>query len=319
VVGKYNSMVLDSNGNPHICYYDSSSNTKNLKYAHKDASGWHQEVLDSAGDVGMYTSAALGPNNCLHISYFDATNYDLKYMYKFLPPPPPPPPSAPTGFIGTAESDLSIRWSWSNVTGEDGYYLHNASHEVKGATAANITNTLEAGLSPNTQYTRHVNAYNSGGSAESGSYSRYTWASAPIGLATIELTSSSVKLSWAGNGTRYAVERATQEAGPWTYIATWENGIATTEYTDTGLASSTIYWYRARGYNAEQVAGSPCSAISATTLAAASSYTTKVGSNEEWVWRSVLTGEAWQWRTWESGSLRKVPQGTAPSWTWENE
>jgi hypothetical protein len=143
----------------------------------------------------------------------------------------------------------------------------------------------------------------------------------------VELTESSIKLFWSGDGTRYAVERATQEAGPWTYLATWENNIATTEYTDTGLTSGATYWYRARGYNAEQVVSSPCSAISVTTIIVTSSYTTKVGSNEEWVWRIVQTGEAvpsgtiddWFWRTWNTGSQRKVPRGEAHDWIWGDE
>ena len=43
-VGKYNSLGLDRSGNPHISYYDTDNN--DLKYAYKDASGWHIQVLD---------------------------------------------------------------------------------------------------------------------------------------------------------------------------------------------------------------------------------------------------------------------------------
>jgi methionine-rich copper-binding protein CopC len=80
-VGQYTSIALDSSNYPHISYYD-ITNT-DLKYAYKDAGGWHTETADSAGSVGTYTSLALDASNYPHISYYDgAANYDLKYVYK---------------------------------------------------------------------------------------------------------------------------------------------------------------------------------------------------------------------------------------------
>ena len=37
-------------------------------------------TLDSAGDVGNYCDIAIDANDRLHISYYDATNGDLKYL-----------------------------------------------------------------------------------------------------------------------------------------------------------------------------------------------------------------------------------------------
>jgi len=40
---------------------------------------WNIETVDSAGDVGTYTSIAIGASGYPHISYFGYTNDDLKY------------------------------------------------------------------------------------------------------------------------------------------------------------------------------------------------------------------------------------------------
>ncbi len=43
------------------------------------AGEWHIEAVDSEGDVGWITSLALDSSGYPCISYFDDTNYDLKY------------------------------------------------------------------------------------------------------------------------------------------------------------------------------------------------------------------------------------------------
>jgi hypothetical protein len=87
-VGQYSSIKLDAGGWgwPHISYYDFGNG--DLKYAHKDASGWHIETVDYAGNVGGYTSLQIDSHGQPNISYCRLADSsvtqcdDLKYAVK---------------------------------------------------------------------------------------------------------------------------------------------------------------------------------------------------------------------------------------------
>jgi hypothetical protein len=93
-VGGYASLALDELGQPNISYCQlstgSSTQCEKLKYAIKLSGEWHNQTIDQAGGptdkVGAYSSLAVegGPNYedmSQHISYYDATNDDLKYCW----------------------------------------------------------------------------------------------------------------------------------------------------------------------------------------------------------------------------------------------
>jgi hypothetical protein len=57
------------------------------------------------------------------------------------------------------------------------------------------------------------------------------------------------------------------------------------------------------------------------------SYSCPVGTAASWTWatpsggNTVMSGTPadWTWRTWQAGSGRQVPQGSAEAWTWGDE
>ncbi len=82
-VGPSTSLALDSSGYPHIsyCKSDYEGQCDDLKYAYRDASGWHIETVDAEGYVGGDTSLALDGSDCPRISYYHQGHMDVKYAW----------------------------------------------------------------------------------------------------------------------------------------------------------------------------------------------------------------------------------------------
>jgi hypothetical protein len=85
IVGRFSSLRLDAAGNPVISYFDQTNH--NLKLAHcgdpncAESSLRTIVVVDAPGDVGWYTSLALDAAGNPVISYYDATNDNLKLAH----------------------------------------------------------------------------------------------------------------------------------------------------------------------------------------------------------------------------------------------
>ena len=64
---------------PHITYYAASSTS--LGYIFHNGTEWESIIADDNGDVGQYSSMAVGPDGGVHVAYHDSTNDDLKYYF----------------------------------------------------------------------------------------------------------------------------------------------------------------------------------------------------------------------------------------------
>src|SRR5262249_30317343 len=73
----------DANGGTHISYYDLTQG--DLRYAYRASSSlgpFSITVVDSAGDVGRWTSIAVDGLGTVYLAYYDATNGVLKLATK---------------------------------------------------------------------------------------------------------------------------------------------------------------------------------------------------------------------------------------------
>ncbi|MBN1385209.1 MAG: fibronectin type III domain-containing protein, partial [Elusimicrobia bacterium] len=173
-------------------------------------------------------------------------------------------PNAPTGLSvdNTQTTSTQIKWDFTDeADDEDALYISsgadtnmrvsNSLGQLPGT--GSTTSYLETGLTPNTQYTRYAEAYNVSASSWSVPVNTYTDAATPENLAVDSVTKTSVKLSWSpatlGGNTRYAISRATDTGGEWSFIVTWTDELTATTTTNYGLSAGTSYFYRLYGYN----------------------------------------------------------------------
>ena len=171
-VGQYTSLELDLAGNPVISYWDGSdfepSSNFDLKLVHCNdpacADGDESpQTVDSAGDVGQYTSLELDASGNPVISYSDATNRDLKLVRCNDPAcaggdeVPQSPDSE--GFVGLytslqldAAGDPAISYFDFDSSNRDLKVVHATTRRAQAATRARSARTVPATSASSTRW-----------------------------------------------------------------------------------------------------------------------------------------------------------------------
>ncbi|MBL0358033.1 MAG: fibronectin type III domain-containing protein [Chitinophagaceae bacterium] len=179
----------------------------------------------------------------------------------------PTPPVAPSNLVATPAGTSSINLTWAdNSTNETGFVLMQSS--TSGGIfnklitiPANTTSYTDVGLGSSATYYYKIQATNAGGNSTWSNQANATTntppatiPAAPSNLVATASGTSIINLTWidnASNETSYVLQRSLSSASGFAVIATL--GSNSTSYSNTGLNSSTTYYYRVQAVNAADV------------------------------------------------------------------
>ncbi|MDB6026402.1 MAG: repeat-containing protein [Verrucomicrobiales bacterium] len=188
-------------------------------------------------------------------------------------------PSAPSGLTATTISTTQINLAWTDNSSNEANFVVARSTIAGGpytdivTLGANVISYSNTGLAPSTTYYYVVRASNAGGTSANSARASATTLSpapaAPTGLIATTLSSSSIKLTWTDNSANeinFIVARSTISGGPYSDIATLGANIVS--YTNTGLASSTTYYFVVRSSNGSGSSTNSTQASATTSVGA---------------------------------------------------
>ena len=172
-------------------------------------------------------------------------------------------PIATNLISGVTQSDTEIQVTWNAIAGNGAvqYSLERSVDSGVTWTPATIyitsTTFTDTGLTPLSGYNYRVTSVNSAGlsstSISSNTVTTFGPPEAPTNLALTALLNAEIKLDWSAptvtNGgpiTGYNIERSTN-GSTWSVVI---NNISGLTYTDTGLTTSQVYYYKVSAVNA---------------------------------------------------------------------
>ena len=186
------------------------------------------------------------------------------------------PPAAPAGLTATAVSGCEIDLSWTNnATNATSIGIlrstDNSNFSQIGAVFNTATNYADTSLPTSTAYYYRVVANNADGNSLNSNTAQASTQAAqppatPSGLTAAGVATNHINLTWNDNSTNedgFNLERSTN-GGNYTSIGIVAAGI--TNYSDTGLATGTTYFYRVQAFRSCWGNSSYSAPVTAATL-----------------------------------------------------
>ncbi|MGH7597289.1 MAG: fibronectin type III domain-containing protein, partial [bacterium] len=255
------TAITASNTQINLSWTDNSNYENGFTVELKTASDSFYVEIDSVGaNVTGYQSMGLNPNTpyFYRVRAFNVTG-NSAYSNVADATTNPEPPVAPSGLTATAVSNTQINLTWTDhASNEDGFKIErkltSAAVFAEIATVgANATSYSSTGLTGSASYTYRVRAFNATGNS---SYSNEASATtlvnppnAPSSLAATTVSTSQINLTWTDNANDedgFKIER--RAAGDTMYAQIASVGAGVTNYSSTGLAANTQYFYRVRAF-----------------------------------------------------------------------
>ncbi|MEW6026546.1 MAG: fibronectin type III domain-containing protein [Planctomycetota bacterium] len=255
---------------------DNSSNESGFKLERSDNGGaTYPTTYTLSAGATTYSNTGLNPATTYYyrVLAYNATG-NSSYSNVISATTFEVPPVTPTNLTISATLYNSVTLTWTDTSNnETGFKLERktgaGSFGQIATPTANATTYTDNTVSANTNYTYRIRAYNEAGNSNYSNEANTTTPlpakpTAPTGLITTTVTSSSIGLQWtdnAGNEDGFKIERSISGAA-FSYLD--QVSVNITVYTNTGLASGNNYAYRVYAWNAGGNSGYS-NVISATT------------------------------------------------------
>ncbi len=222
------------------------------------------------------------------------------FMRKEIPPAPGTPSGL--GAVTVSAAQVDLRWS-DGSSNEVGFKIEqgqNGNFQQIAVVGTDITAYSVVGLSPTTDYSFRVRAYNEGGdsgySNEASAHTLPLPPAAPGNLCATAAGASGMDLSWQDNSNNEAGFRIERKMGEAAFATAATVPAGTQAWSDSGLTSGTAYTYRVCATNdggdspfTDDATASPPVPVSAPEgLAAAPTGATEV----DLCWRDSSSSEA---------------------------
>ena len=257
---------------PTTLTWNASTGATSYRVQASTSSAFTTLAYDQSGITATSTSVSGLAASTLYYWRVNATNangtsaFSTTWSFTTAAGPPPPPPAAPT-LVSPADLATGVAvpaaLSWNASTGATSYRVQVSTTSTFTVLAfdqsVTTTSASATGLAASTVYYWRVNATNAGGTSAYSTVRSFTTAAAgaipPVPVLSAPANgatgvSTSPTLSWAASAgaTSYRVQVSTSSTFATLFLD--RPGVTTTSTSVTGLAETTVYYWRVSASNA---------------------------------------------------------------------